>query len=93
MTVSTGRWTIKATLADDATIDVDVADMSVVQHDDKVTVEGFAARTQPNRVMAESVKVELANPLTGAKKHGTHPSKTPATKPKKGDSPEDVFGK
>jgi len=91
ITVSAGRGpTIKAELANDATIDVDMADLHAVQRDDKVTVNGFTSQARPNMVLAKSISIELANPLTGAKKHPTRPAKTPASHPAKAkkDSPD-----
>ena len=70
ITVSAGRGpTVKAELANDVTIDVDMADLRVAQRDDKVTVNGLTSQARPNMVMAKSIKIELANPLSGAKKH------------------------
>ncbi len=93
ITVSAGRGpTIKAELEKDVTIDVDMADLRVAQRDDKVTVSGVTNQANPNMVMAESVKIELVNPLTGAKKHATRAAKTPAApsgKAKKGASDAD----
>jgi hypothetical protein len=84
ITVSAGRGpTIKAELANDATIDVDMADLHAVQRDDKVTVNGFVSQARPNMVLAKSISIELANPLTGAKKHATRPAKTPVSHPAK----------
>ena len=69
ITVLPGRGpTIKAEVAADATIDVDTADFRIAQPDDRVTVEGLAKKGQPNMVLAKSIKIELANPLSGAKK-------------------------
>jgi hypothetical protein len=83
ITVSTGRVTVKAELASDATIDVDMSDLKAVQRDDRVTVSGYTTQAQPNFVLAETIKIELANPLTG-KKHSAKTAKTPAAdKPKK----------
>jgi hypothetical protein len=78
ITVSTGRVTVKAELASDATIDVDMSDLKAVQRDDRVTVSGYTTQAQPNFVLAESIKIELANPLTGTKKHASKAAKTPA---------------
>ena len=79
ITVSAGRGpTIKAELASDVTIDVVMSDLHAVQRDDKVTVSGITSQAQPNMVMAKSITVELANPLTGVKKHAARPGKTPA---------------
>ena len=63
-----------------------MSDFRAAQVNDRVTVDGFTGQAQPNLVYAKSIKIELANPLTGAKKHGSHASKSPAThtpKPKK----------
>jgi hypothetical protein len=67
ITVAAARGpTVKAELADGATIDVDLADLRTAQRDDAVTVKGSQVR--PGMIAAESVTIELANPLTG-KKH------------------------
>jgi hypothetical protein len=93
ITVAAGRGpTIKAELASDVSINVSMNDLRAVQRDDKVTVEGFATPARPNMVMAKSIDIELANPLTGAKKHSTRPAKTPAapaSKAKKGSADAD----
>ena len=79
ITLGVGRGpTIKADLADGATIDVNMSDVRIAQVDDKVTVNGFASQIQPNMVMAKSIAIELANPLSGVKKRVTRPAaKTP----------------
>ena len=98
ITVAAGHGpTIKAELASDVTIDVDMADVRVAQRDDKVTVSGLVSQARPNMVIAESITIELTNPLSGAKKHATRPerpAKTPAThagKAKKGAGDADSF--
>jgi hypothetical protein len=75
---------VKAELADNATIDVDMADVRVAQRDDAVTVKGSQVR--PGMIAAQSVTIELANPLTGKKKAKS--AKTPAAhaKAKGGDA-------
>ena len=84
ISVSTGHPpTIKAEVANDVTIDVEMADLSAVQRDDQVKVTGLTTQARPNFIMAKSIAVELANPLSGAKKHTTKPVKTPAAKPAK----------
>ena len=97
ITVSAGHGpTIKAELKDDVSINVDMADIREAQPDDRVTVDGFTNQQRPNLVMAKSIKIDLANPLSGAKKHGTHPAKTSATttgKAKKGAAADDLLGK
>ena len=59
----------------------------VAQPDDQVTVDGFASQAQPNMVMAKSIKIELANPLSGAKKHGRTPRPRPRTPPRRRRTP------
>ncbi|MGA2258319.1 MAG: hypothetical protein ABSG53_26950 [Thermoguttaceae bacterium] len=84
ITVAAGRGpTVKAELADDVTIDVDMSDLHAAQRDDRVTVDGLTTQARPNMVMAKSIKIELANPLSGAKKHAARPAKAPATHPTK----------
>jgi hypothetical protein len=70
---------IKAELASDVTIDVDMTELRVVQRDDKVTVDGIGTQAQPTYVAAKTIKVELANPLTGSKKRPSKTAKTPAS--------------
>ncbi len=82
ITLALGRGpTIKAELANDLKIDVDAADIRFAQRDDKVTVRGVTTQARPNLVMAESVAIEMAAPLSGAKKHSARPAKTPAARP------------
>ena len=85
ITVLPGKGpTIKAEVAADATIDVDTTDYRIAQPDDRVTVEGFAKKGQPNMVLAKSIKIELASPLSGAKKKASPHAKTPAAHAPKG---------
>ena len=82
ITVAAGRGpTVKAELANDVTIDVDMADLRAAQRDDRVTVNGMTtpgpAEHGDGRNRSRS---NLANPLSGAKKHATRPAKTPAVK-------------
>jgi hypothetical protein len=84
LTVSPGRGpTIKATLASDVKIDVDVAEIRFAQRDDKVTVNGITTQARPDMVMAGSITIELANPLSSGKKHLNRAAKTPAAHPSK----------
>ena len=92
--VAAGRGpTVKAEIADDAVIDVEMADYRVARPDDKVKLEGFTTQARPNLVVAKSIEIELANPLSGAKKHTTRTSKASAAKPKKSASAgDDLLG-
>lgn len=84
ITIATGHGpSIKAEVDGGVAIDVDMSDLRAVQPDDRVSVDGFASQARPNLVMAKSVKITLANPLTGAKKHAARTSKTPPVKAKK----------
>ena len=80
---------VKADLADGATIDVDLADVRLAQRDDAVTVKGKQMR--PGVIAAESVTIELANPLTG-KKHAKS-TKTPPARSKAKGADADVAGR
>ncbi len=94
ISVSAGRSgpTIKAELASDAKIYVDMADLHAAQRDDRVTVKGKTSQARPNFILAESIQVDLANPLSGPKKKATRPAKAsaaPAAKAKKGAADAD----
>ncbi len=84
---------ISGELASDVKIEVDMSDISAAQRDDRVTVNGKTTQARPNLIMAESIKIDLANPLSGAKKKATRPAKTSAAKTtakaKKGDADAD----
>ncbi len=97
ITVQAGHGpTVKADLGDDVAIDVDMADLTAAQPDDAVEVDGFTGPKGPSLVMGKSIKIELAKPLTGAKKHSTH-TKSPAAHPSKAKKDaaggDDVLGK
>jgi len=81
ITVATGRGpTVKAELSSDATIDVEATDVRMAQPDDAVTVKGVTSQARPNMIVAQSVTVELASPLTGKKR--AKPGKTPPARSK-----------
>ena len=54
------------------------------QPDDRVTVEALP-QAQPDLVMAKSVTIELANPLSGAKEPGARGTKAPAAPARQGE--------
>jgi hypothetical protein len=95
--LAAGRTAISGELSNDVSIDVDMSDIRIAQRDDKITVNGITNQARPNMVMAQAIKVELAAPLSGAKKHTTRPAKTPAvkaSKPKKdATESDDLLGK
>ncbi len=80
--VSPGRGpVITVDLAEGAEIDVDSTDIRLAQRDDKVSVTGKAMQ---NRVMAESVTIELSSRLSSGKKrvpHAPAAAKSLTTKP------------
>jgi hypothetical protein len=88
LTVQTGKLLVKAELADNPDIKVDVADYSMASKGDKVTVRG---RVMPgkNFIQAESVKIEAAQPLGGGKKRPGKPAAkhSPAGKAPAEDDP------
>jgi hypothetical protein len=84
LSVTAGKLNVKAELDDSATIEIDLSDVSLVAHGDKIAVKGQAGR--PGLVRAESVTIELAQPLTG-KKRAAKPAK-PAKKAKAGEPAE-----
>ena len=66
LVVNTGKGIVKADLADDARIAVDIADISQARKGDTVTVRGRA--DQRGTVEADSVTVKAAAPLGGGGK-------------------------
>ncbi len=88
ITVSAGRGaSIKAELKDDVTIDVDMADLRAAQPDDRITVDGFANQGMPNMVLAKSIKIELANPLSARRNMFRMPRRRPRTAPRRRKMP------
>ena len=78
ITVSAGRGpTIKAELATTSR-STWTWPTSRRARDDRVTVGGITSQARPNLVMAEAIKIELANPLSGTKKHAARSAKTSA---------------
>jgi hypothetical protein len=73
MTVACGNMTVKADVAPEATIKIDVADPSWAAAGDKIEVKGYFMREGFG--MVTDMAVDIANPLTGPRK------KTLAKKP------------
>jgi hypothetical protein len=91
VTVAAGRASVKATLAETPTIDVDMADLRAAQAGDSITVSG--ERLPNGIVVAETVRIDCANPLQGSKKrssHGAAKTDKPAAKKKADDSTGDA---
>ncbi len=79
-TINCGNITVKAEIAPEATIKIDIQDLQQVQPSsgDKIAVKGWFQRE--GQGVVNEVTIELANPLTGPKKK-THGVAKPADKP------------
>ena len=87
LVVNTGKGIVKADLADNARIAVDLADISQARIGDTVTVQGRPV--QQGTVRADSVTIKAAAPLGGGgKKKPQKVNKKPA--PSKDDSGDDA---
>jgi hypothetical protein len=85
LTINAGGTSVKAKLAEDAKISVDVADLSFLQAGDKVEVVGWYPAGTKGRAVATQVTASAAQPLTDAsKKKKPAPA---ADKPAEGDQP------
>lgn len=96
--VAAGRFKVYADVTDDTTVSLDLTSLSLVAKGDKVSVEGMTAAnpraTRPNDVrmqqpqnlpvQATSIKIEIADVLSGEKK------KTPPKADAKADSKTDA---
>jgi hypothetical protein len=85
LSVNTGRGTLALELGEQPTIAIDVSDYMMAAKGDKVTVKAIKMPTRSGpAVAALEMKIELAEPLVGAKKRGAKPeSKRPAKSSKK----------
>ena len=92
LTINVGHGSVKAELADDAKISVDVADLTAASKGDAISVKG---RGRSDLVEAETVTIKASNPLSGGKKKvsradqvtpkpPTHPEETPIRQPTSG---------
>ena len=68
MTVACGNMTVKADVAPEATIKVEVADPTWAATGDKIEVKGYFLREGYG--MVTDMVVDIANPLTGPRKKG-----------------------
>ena len=78
ITVAAGKTMVKATLAENPTIDVDMTDCRAATQGDSISVTG---QQMPNMVVAESVRIDCTNPLSGPKKRGSHANHAKTDKP------------
>jgi hypothetical protein len=86
---------VQAELADDAKIEISLADCSIAARGDKIHVAGQSMPGHPNLVGAQFVEITLKEPYTGGRKHGgkqvakaDKPAVKPAVAVKKGDAAE-----
>jgi hypothetical protein len=68
LTINAGGTSVKATLAEDAKISVDVADLSFLQAGDKIEVRGWYPAGTKGRAIANQVTASASQPLTDASK-------------------------
>jgi hypothetical protein len=89
LSVQTGRKLLPFETTEQPKIAVDFRDYSVATKGDKITVKGMAAPNPPNmamqpgRAQAKEVHIELAEPLTDAKKKAKPEMKRPPKRSKK----------
>jgi len=90
ITVGAGGIAVKADVAEDAKIKVDVADMSYVSVGDKVEFQGWYYTAVKNQVYATSLTITAAQKFTDGKKTKVKPmpKTTDATDEAKGDDKE-----
>lgn len=87
MTINAGGTTVKADLAEDARVSIDVSDLSYARPGDKVEVRGWYYQGQKGQAVGTLVSVSTAEPLTGPKKKT--PAKAAAAQADKADEAED----
>jgi len=91
LSVQVGRSTLPFELADQAKIDVDMADFSFVGRGNEVSVKGFVVAARPGMIQATEIKVKLPelqadeNPEPADR----HETKKPAKHPKKAKDKEE----
>jgi hypothetical protein len=94
LTVSYGHGAVKAEIADNVEISVDVADLSAASKGDSITVKGRNVPGRTGQVLAETVDIKATKPLSGSKKKGSRPERpTPKAtahtkKTPSGDAPD-----
>lgn len=85
MTVNAGGTTVKADLAEDAKVSVDVNDLAYARPGDKVEVRGWYYAAQKGKAVATQVSISAAEPLAGPKKKGPPGAKASEEPAGKGD--------
>jgi hypothetical protein len=90
MTINAGSMTVKADLADDAKVSVDLSDLAYARAGDKVSVQGWYLAGQKGQAVGTQVSMSTVEPLVGPKKKipgGVKPAE------EKGDKSSDVADK
>jgi hypothetical protein len=80
LSVQAGRGTLALELTEQPTVSIDVNDYTIASKGDKITVKGIG---RPGMAQATEVKIELAEPLSGAKKKGSSAKSEPKRSPKR----------
>jgi hypothetical protein len=70
LTINAGGTMVKADLAEDAKVSVDINDLSYARPGDKVEVRGWYVAGQKGQAVGNQVSVSAAEPLAGPKKKG-----------------------
>ena len=98
LTINAAGTSIKAKLADDAKVSVDVTDLSLLQPGDKIEIRGWHPMGRKGQAIAEQVTASAAQPLTDTSKkkkplpmpvaeEGEANTDKPADREKKPDEP------
>ena len=84
LSVQVGRGSIPLELAEPTAVTIDIRDYSVASQGDHAIVKGVMMPGRPGMAQAAEVTIELAKPLSGAKKKGpAAKTKRPAKRPEK----------
>lgn len=76
LTINTGDATVKANVAENCKISVEVSDLSFVQPGDSIEMEGWYVKNQPGQAVANGkVEIVAAKPLTDTSKKKPRPVK------------------
>jgi hypothetical protein len=86
LTINAGGTSVKATLAEDAKISIDVADLSFLRVGDSIEVRGWYPAGTKGRAIANQVTASSAEPLSDPSKK-KKPAPAATEKPAEGDQP------
>ncbi|MGD0899966.1 MAG: hypothetical protein ABR915_19195 [Thermoguttaceae bacterium] len=71
LTVMADRTAVKAELADDAQIELSLADCSIASRGDKIHVTGQSMPGRPGLIGAQVVEITLKEPYSGGRRHAS----------------------